>query len=293
MRFDKLFQILKRSSLRTGLISFMLLNLNACSYFIDSVTQDFSERLKQSIVNHNDPETIAVALPAYLLAQEAYAIGDDNESLLLSTANLYGAYLNLIPDDSVRKQRLSRRSLDFSLRGLCVHDSNWCNLQHKPYDDFKGLLQQTDNDDLDRLYSLATSWAAWIQANQSDWNAIAQLAQVKLIMQRILDLDESYQQGAAHVYMAVMESLLPESLGGKPKLAKQHFERAVQLAPDNLMIKVLYAKHYARMVFDRELHDKLLNTAINANPAAPDLTLINTLAQRQAKQLLETAEDYF
>jgi len=56
---------------------------------------------------------------------------------------------------------------------------------------------------------------------------------------------------------------------------------------------VLYAKHYARMVFDRELHDKLLKTALAAESNAPELSLINTLAQQQAQQLLDSANDYF
>ena len=112
-------------------------------------------------------------------------------------------------------------------------------------------------------------------------------------MQRILELDDTYKQGAAHVYMAVMESLLPESLGGNPDLAQQHFQRAKQLAPENLMTNVLYAKHYARMVFDRDLHDELLKSTLSAQTVAPDLTLINTLAKQQARLLLDSADDYF
>ena len=166
-------------------------------------------------------------------------------------------------------------------------------MQQKTFDEVKAILQKTDHDDIDALFSVGAAWAAWIQANKSDWNAIAQLAQVKLIMQRVLELDESYKQGSAHVYMGVMESLLPASLGGNPDLARQHFQRAMELAPANLMIKVLYAKHYARLVFDRDLHDNLLKSTLDSQTNAPGLTLINTLAQQQAQQLLDSADDYF
>ena len=294
MKSIKLLSATNRCGAQAILIASMLLSLNGCGYFISSATKDFSERLTTAALNHNDPETVADALPAYLLMQEASIIGnDDNESLLLSTANLYGAYISLLPDEQIRKQRLSRRSLDFALRGICIYNENWCGLQQKTFDEAKALLQQTDNNDIDALFSVGTAWAAWIQANKSDWNAIAQLAQVKLIMQRVLELNESYKQGSAHVYMAVMESLLPASLGGNPDLAQQHFQRAMELAPDNLMTKVLYAKHYARMVFDRDLHDNLLISALNSQTKAPGLTLINTLAQQQAQQLLDSADDYF
>lgn len=279
---------------RTLTILSILSGMSGCSYFVSSATGDFSERLKQTILAQNDPETVIEALPAYLLMLEASASGDqDDESLMFANANLYTAYLGLLPDDPIRKPRLSRKGLDFALRGICLHKQDWCDLQQQPITAMPALLAQAENDDIDSLYSVASAWSTWIQANKSDWNAIAQLAQVKQIMQKVIELDETYKAGSAHVYLAVMESLIPETLGGKPELAKQHFQRALELSPKNLMINVLYAKHYARMIFDRELHDKLLKTTLTAQAAAPGLTLINTLAQQQAQQLLDSANDYF
>jgi hypothetical protein len=279
---------------KAALLLALLVELNGCSMIIGSATEDFADNLKQTVLNHTDPDTVANALPTYLLMMETSATGDtENESLLFATANMYGAYIGLLPDDLIRKQRLSRKSLDFALQGSCLHNQSWCDLQKKSFDDLQALIAESDIDDIDRLYTVAASWAAWIQANKSDWNAIAQLAQVKLIIQRVLELDETYKQGSAHVYLAVMESLIPATLGGNPKLAQQHFQRAMQLAPENLMIDVLYAKHYARMAFERDLHDNLLNKVLEASVAAPDLTLINTLAQQQAQQLLNSANDYF
>ncbi len=285
--------MLKHNNYKAALL-LILLGLNGCSYLLNSATEDFSANLKQTIMDHNDPATVADALPAYLLMMEASTAGDNvNASQLLSTANLYGAYISLLPDDSVRKQRLSQKSLDLALRGACVHNDSWCGLQQKSFVDLEALLETSNQDDADMLYSVASAWANWIQAHKSDWNAVAQLAQVKRIMQRVLVLDDSYQQGNAHLYLAVMESLIPEALGGKPDQAKQHFERAIQLSPNNLMSKVLYAKHYARMAFDRDLHDNLLKTVLSTQVASPGLTLLNTLAQQQAQALLDSANDYF
>lgn len=281
-------------SVRALLLLGLLHGLSGCSYFVSSATGDFSERLKQTILAQNDPETVTQALPAYLLMLETSAAGDrEDESLQFANANLYTAYLALLPDDPVRKPRLSRKGLDFALSGICLHKRNWCDLQQQPANEITTLLTQAESDDIDSLYSVASAWSTWIQANKSDWNAIAQLAQVKQIMQKVIELDETYKEGGAHVYLAVLESLIPETLGGKPELAKQHFQRALELAPHNLMINVLYAKHYARMIFDRELHDQLLKTTLSTQAAAPGLTLINTLAQQQAQQLLDSANDYF
>ena len=59
------------------------------------------------------------------------------------------------------------------------------------------------------------------------------------------------------------------------------------------MVKVLYARHYARLVFDRELHDRLLNEVIEAQPDVPGYTLGNTLAQQQARELLDSGRRLF
>jgi hypothetical protein len=59
------------------------------------------------------------------------------------------------------------------------------------------------------------------------------------------------------------------------------------------MTKVIYAQQYARMLYDRQLHDRLLREVLAADPQAPGLVLENTLAQERARELLAEAEAYF
>nr|MDJ0801395.1 TRAP transporter TatT component family protein [Desulfobacterales bacterium] len=47
------------------------------------------------------------------------------------------------------------------------------------------------------------------------------------------------------------------------------------------------------MVYDRPLHDRLLNEVLAADPAVPGMVLQNTMAQDQARALLASADDYF
>ena len=105
---------------------------------------------------------------------------------------------------------------------------------------------------------------------------------------------EAYQRGAAHLYLGVLATLLPEAMGGKPEEGRSHFERAAQLSGDrDLMPKVLLASEYARLVFDRQLHDTLCREVLEADPVEPGLTLSNTLAQNEAERLLADSLDYF
>jgi hypothetical protein len=96
------------------------------------------------------------------------------------------------------------------------------------------------------------------------------------------------------LYMGGLETVLPASMGGNPEKGKAHFESAIEYSGGRfLMAKVVYAEQYAKLVFDQALHDALLNSVLAADPVAPNLTLINTLAQERAKQLMMESNDYF
>ena len=59
------------------------------------------------------------------------------------------------------------------------------------------------------------------------------------------------------------------------------------------MTKVMFADQYARLVFDRSLHDRLLNEVLVADDDPPELRLMNAVAKRRARELLDSADDYF
>ena len=287
--------MIKQTGYKIILIGLTALYLNGCSLFISNATEDFGSSLSQLILDHDDPETVAEAIPAYLLLLETLVANDpENEALLSSTAILYSSYIGLLEEDSNRKKHLADRALFYALRSACSHSEKFCLINKLQYGPFEDVIKDTDIDDIGALYSLGSIWASWIQANKSDWNAIAQLAQVKLIMTRVVELDDGYKDGSAHVYLGVLATILSPALGGTPEIGKQHFERALMLSEEkNLMVKVVYARQYARMMFDRELHDMLLNSVMTSDIQQPGLTLMNTLAQKQAKELLESADEYF
>ncbi len=283
------------SKIKIFYLFWMWLQLSACGFFISNATQDFGDNLTQALLNHNDPEIIASAMPAYLLLLETMIIKEpENEGFLLSASSLYGAYLGFLNEQPDRAKVLSSRALNYALRSVCIHNESFCQLNEQQYQPFEKIIKQTDKEDLDALYNLGVAWASWIQNNKADWNAIAQLAQVKAIMLRVTEIDKRYKKGNAYAYLGVLETILPPALGGNPALGKNYFETAIALSEErNLMVKVIYAKQYARMMFDRELHDKLLNSVIKAEPEEPGLTLLNVLAQKQAKDLLASADEYF
>lgn len=274
---------------------FTLLALTGCASFATSATSKLADNLSGAILNQDDPETVEAGMPSYLLLIDSLIEGDpQNENLLLAGSRLYGAYAAAFIKEPERAKRLARKSRNYSDRALCAHAAELCNVLERPYDEFSAAIAALKVGDVPLLYTSGTAWAGWIQANSSDWNAIASLAKVKALMTRVVELDETYSHGEGHLYLGVFATLLPPALGGKPEEGRVHFERAIQLsAGRDLMAKVEYARRYARITYDRPLHDRLLQEVLDADAVEPGLTLSNVLAKRQARELLASADKYF
>lgn len=273
----------------------MLLILSGCGQLVANAKKDFAEDLSATMLEQNDPETVKQAVPAYLILVSSMIKGDpDNVELLISGSKLYGAYASVFVEERERKQRLSALSLDYAQHAFCVYKPEACNFRELSYYEFEQVLQQFNKEDAPVLFALGSAWAGWLQANSADWNAVAELPRIKAIIQRVLELDPLINNGDAYLYMAVMESFLPPAMGGKPELAKNNFEQAIKVSNgENLMAKLLYAEKYARLVFDKPLHDRLLREVINARVENNESTLINSIAQYKARVLLDGSDDYF
>jgi hypothetical protein len=269
--------------------------LCGCSSFISSATVDMTESLSHAILNNNDPATVEAGGPAYLLMIDSMLYRNpENESLLRSAADIYTAYTDVFVEDKVRAKKLTHKALDYALRAICVRRSDACTLRQIKFQEFKTFISRLNIKDVPDLFTLGSAWSAWIQAHREDWNAVAEISRVQAIMERVVELDECYHDGAAHLYLGVLATFLPPALGGKPQVGRRHFERALDISNNkNLMVKVLYARHYARLMFDRKLHDRLLNEVLKAQPDIPGYALSNALAQQKARELLDSADDYF
>ena len=279
---------------KTMLVVLSVLSVVACSS-VSSAKRQFAEDLSDTILSHDDPATIKQAIPAYLVLIDSMIRGDqENIGLLISGSRLYGSYASVFVDKTSRKITLSKRAFGYADRAICLKKPEACNAKTMSYLQYEQLLKQFEKEDASALFAYGAAWAGLIQANSADWNAVSELPKAKATIQRVLELDETISNGDAHVYMGVMESLLPPNMGGKPQLAKEHFEKALKISDrKNLMALLLYADKYARLLFDRELHDRLLNELIETDTSQSDKALIDTIAKAKAKKLLADADDYF
>ncbi len=276
----------------------------------------FADNLNNAIKSNNDPRTIIQALPPYLIILDTLIEGDhEDEDVLLASAKLMSAYAGLLSaehdlmaialeDDEYniyhrhkvyqQQIKLIDKSLLRASTANCLYEEYLCNLATIKYAEFEKRMLQVEEDDLDMLYSLGTVWSTWIKLNSQDWNAVAQLPKVKLIMETVIKLDKQWDNAGAYMYLGVLNSLLPAAYGGNPEEGRKNFEAAIKITKgENLMAKVLFAEFYARLTFNKKLHQQLLAEVLNFKEFPHDFILINTLAIEKAKYLKASADDYF
>jgi hypothetical protein len=270
----------------------VLVQLAGCAAVISRATDPLADNLTQAILNHDDPATVAAAVPTYLvLLDSLLQSAPEDPGLLLASATLHSAFAGNFVTAPARAQRLHGRALGLALQAACLGASG-CSLRSQPYGAFEAWVR--DQDDTAMLYTLGTTWAGYVQAHSANWQAVAELARVRALLERVLALDEGHEHGGAHLYLGVLDTLVPPALGGRPEAGRTHFERAWALSGQrHLTAKVLLAERYARLLFDRDLHDEALREVLAADPEAPGLTLANHLAQAQARALLADADSYF
>lgn len=267
-----------------------LMALQACSVV------RLSDNLPKGILENNDPVLVADAMPTYLVTIDGMiANWPTKPALLQSGASLYSAYGALFVDEPERQQLLSEKALGYAIRGACASNKRYCDVRELSVPKLEERLAKAKRGDVPALYTLGTTWATYIQTHSDDWNAVADLARVQALLEKVVALETGYEHGQAYLYLAMLDSILPASLGGQPERAQQHFHRAIALSNEqNLYAKVLYAQHYARMAFDQHLHDSLLKEVLAADvDVLPELTLQNTFAQQEAQRLLTESNQYF
>lgn len=272
-----------------------LLMTAGCASLMSSAASGLADNLSAAVLNQNDPETVRDGAPAYLLLLDSFLEGSpDDPALLSAAASLYATYGTVFADDPDRAARLTARARDYSTKALCVTYKPSCEWPGMLFEDYQKTLAGLRRKHADVVSSYGLASLAYIRAHSSDYTAIAKLPYTEALFERYLEINDGSDDGQIHTYLGVLNTLLPPAAGGKPEKARAHFEQAIKISGGkDLGAKVAYADGYARLLYDRELHDRLLREVLAADPEVPGSTLLNVLAQRQARILLETADDYF
>jgi len=191
-----------------------------------------------------------------------------------------------------RARHLYLRAERYGLRGLEVkHPGFGKALLANP----KATVRTTTKADVPLLYWTAAAWASAISLSKDNPELVGQIPAMESLIDRALDLDESYGNGAIHNFMISYEMSRPGVAGDPAVRARKHFEQALALSHGkDASPFVTLAEAVTIQKQDVKEFESLLNQALAINPDAdPDNRLVNTVMQRRALWLLSRKAELF
>ncbi len=283
------------SILKGSLLLLVSVALGGCASLISSVATNLADNLSTAILNQDDPELVRAGAPSYLLLLDSFIEGNpDDPDILSAAATLYATYGAVFADDELRASRLTTRARGYALAAMCESYAAACDWSDLSYDDFVASLAGVGPRDAEYLYTYGFASLAFLQAHSSDMNSLAELPRVEALFDHYLDISGDEVNGSVYTYMGILLTIMPPALGGKPEEAREYFEKAIVVTEGrDLSAKVEFARGYAKLLYERELHDQLLTEVLAADPYQDGFTLSNVLAQEDAAALMAEADDYF
>jgi predicted anti-sigma-YlaC factor YlaD len=285
--------------------------LNGCSIRQVAVTKvaDTLARSGSVYASDNDIELVGDALPFSLKTIEGLLLEvPEHKGLLLTASSSFTQYsyawvdlhaFEIDASDPARAQELRARAKKLYLRGRAFALRA---VELRQEDFIQGLrktpaatLSVFTKENVPELYWLSLSWAAAIAADKSDMGLVADLNLIEPIIQRCLELDETYDEGALHEFMIAYQGARSPLQGGGAQAARWHYARAIELSGDiRVGPKVSLAESVSISEQNRAEFESLLDeTQAFDVDTHPNTRLANLVAQKRARLLLARADDYF
>jgi predicted anti-sigma-YlaC factor YlaD len=187
-----------------------------------------------------------------------------------------------------RAKKLFLRARDYAGRALEVRHPG---IEDRLLRDPETAAQELGREDLAAMYWFAAAHGRAITTDLSDADLMVTGLTVTAILDRGLELDESWNRGAFHeMWMSV-----PQQLGGSDEKAEMHFAKVMEfndgmsIGPLVSLAEIVHLKRQDQGEFTRTLEEVL---AFDPD-LHPDTRLTNILAQEHAEWLLARTDRLF
>lgn len=252
-----------------------------------------------------DPQLVREAIPFGLkIFESLLAESPNHKGLLLACARGFTAYAYLIQNEAdqidetdlkkaraqrVRASKLYLRGRDYALRGLeAAHKGFGERLRT----DRAGALAMTGADDVAFIYWAGAAWAAALGADKRNLGLVAEFPIAGALVKRVVELDESFEDGSAHEFLVSYEAGRP---GGSTERAREHYRKALKLskgarATTHLALAEAVSIKEQKVSEFRSLLDKVM--AFDPD-SKPKFRLVNTLARERARWLKKRIPNLF
>jgi predicted anti-sigma-YlaC factor YlaD len=261
-----------------------------------------------TFTSDDDPELIRAAVPFSLkLVESLLAENPRHEGLLLAAARGFTEYAyafvqedadELEDTDKVaatamraRAAKLYLRGRNYGLRGLEVkHPGFGERLKANP----KEAVKELKKSEAPPMYWTAISWGAALSASH-DFTMLPEIPRFEALIDRVLELDEGYDEGTVHTFMITYEMARLSSKGDRAARAKEHFDRAVELGGGHQAGPlVAYAENVLVAQKNKTEFQNMLRQALRMDiNKSPENRQLNLAVQRRARWLLSRTDKLF
>ncbi len=257
----------------------------------------------------NDPQLIKDALPFSLkLIESLLAESPRHRGLLFAASSGFTQYayafikeesdemepenFALASEKRARARNLFLRARDYGVRGLETKHPDFGALLNK---DPQLAVKAAKAEDVALLYWTAASWGMAITLSKNEPALIVDLPVVEALIDRALELNEAFDNGAIHSFLITYEPVRQGAAGDPLERARKHFDRAMTLSNGTQagpLVSLAETVSIAKQ--DRKEFQSLLDRAlaIDVN-AKPEYRLVNLVMQRRARWLLSRIDDLF
>jgi predicted anti-sigma-YlaC factor YlaD len=297
---------------RWALVFLVILTGTGCSvkkFAISKLADSLSSQSTSSFATDDDPELVGDALPFALKLMEGLLDQvPQHRGLLFATSSGFTQYSYIWvqqPADETEQQDVERakvmrlrarklylRARDYGIRGLEVKHRGFGEALRR---DPKAAVRVANKKEAPLLYWTAASWGAAISVSKDDPDLVADQPIVEALIDRSLQLDPDFDNGAIHGFLITYESARQGTKGDFAARSREHFNREVELTGGQLASPyVSLAEAVTISKQDRAEFNNLLKHALAIDPnAKPEWRLNNIVMQRRARWLLSREDDLF
>jgi tetratricopeptide (TPR) repeat protein len=234
-----------------------------------------------------------------------------NEGLIVKTARAYSSYAGFFEDKmeeaeiagdmetaaEMRTQAIDyyRRAEGYAFKVLAKSSITFNSPRDVEIPVFKTSLRRIKKKQVEPLFWAAYAVGRGISLQKDDPMQVIDLVRVELMMRRVLELDETFYYGGAHLFYTVYYGDRSVSIGGDPEKAKEHIERVDEINDGKfLMSKYYLARYYAYPKQDAELYRQALQEVLDApSDIYPGEEAATALAKSRAKRWLDQIDMLF
>lgn len=153
-------------------------------------------------------------------------------------------------------------------------------------DTMRAWLKGFDDPEADtpKLFWTAQAWMSKVNVAKDDPAIVSELFIGVAIMERAVELDETFLYGSGHTALGAYHARSPMA---ELDESKKHFDKAIEISGGKaLMGKLQLAAKYYCAKGDKENYVKLLTEVVEAGDLLPQGRLTNVIAKRKAKRYL-------